>query len=80
MPYFEVSGGISLNDTLVHLSSMHIDPSNDHKWLTIVYQSFIRAQINENIKAQFTGHRWVPLTKASDVENVSIWWRHHVYL
>ena len=26
-----------LNDTLVHLSSMHIDLSNDHKWLTIVY-------------------------------------------
>ena len=22
-------------------------------------------------------HRWIPLTKASDVENVSIWWCHH---
>ena len=22
--------------------------------------------------------RWIPRTKASDAENVSIWWRHHV--
>ena len=21
--------------------------------------------------------RWIPRTKASDAENVSIWWRHH---
>ena len=40
------------------------------------------------LRGEFTGHRWIPLTKASDaelwiflwssnVENVSIWWRHH---
>ena len=50
-------------------------------------QPFIQAQIKENIEAtrhwplwgEFTGDRWIPLTKASDDENVSIWWRHHVY-
>ena len=49
-------------------------------------QSFIQAQIKENIKAprhwplwgEFTGHRWIPRTqKASNAENVFIWWRHH---
>ena len=25
---------------------------------------------------EFTGDRWIPLTEASDAENVSIWWRH----
>ena len=24
-----------------------------------------------------TGHRWIPLAKVSNAENVSIWWRHH---
>ena len=23
-------------------------------------------------------HRWIPRPKASNAENVSIWWRHHV--
>ena len=48
-------------------------------------QLFIPVQIKENIIAlrqwplwgEFTGHRWIPLTKARDAENVSIWWRHH---
>ena len=48
-------------------------------------QPFIQAQIKENIKAprhwrfpgEFTGDRWIPHTKASNAENVSIWWRHH---
>ena len=26
---------------------------------------------------EFTGDRWIPLTKASNAENGSIWWRHH---
>ena len=50
-----------------------------------VSQPFIDAQIKENIKAlrhwplcvEFTGGRWIPRTKASNAENVSIWWRHH---
>ena len=53
--------------------------------LAIVYSIVIRALIKENIKAprhwplcgEFTGDRWIPRTKASDAENVSIWWRHH---
>ena len=48
-------------------------------------QPFIRAQIKENIKAprhwslcgQFTSDRWIPAQRASNTENVSIWWRHH---
>ena len=53
--------------------------------LTIVTQQFIQAQIKENIKAlrhwplwgEFTGDRWIPAQRASNAENVSIWWRHH---
>ena len=48
-------------------------------------QSFIRAQIKENIKAprhwplcgEFTGTGEFPAQRASNAENVSIWWRHH---
>ena len=48
-------------------------------------QPFIRAQINENIKApchwslcgEFTDDRWIPRTNASNTENVFIWWRHY---
>ena len=50
-------------------------------------QPFIQTQIKENIKAprhwplcgEFTGDRWNPAQRASYAENVSIWWRHHVY-
>ena len=41
--------------------------------LTIIYSTVIQAQIKENI-----GDRWTPRTRASNVENVSIWWRRHV--
>ena len=54
--------------------------------LTIVYSSFIQAQIKENIKAprhwllcgEFTRTGEFPAQMASNMENVSIWWRHHV--
>ena len=29
---------------------------------------------------EFTSDRWIPLTKTSDVENLSIRWRHHMCL
>ena len=53
--------------------------------LTIVY-STVYSHIKENIKAprhwplwgKFTGDRWIPIQRASNAENVSIWWRHHV--
>ena len=49
-------------------------------------QPFVQAHIKENIKAP---HRWpvwgvppvtggFPTQRTSNVENVSIWWRHHV--
>ena len=48
-------------------------------------QSFIRAQIKGNIKAprhwplcrEFTGTGEFSAQRASNAENVSIWWRHH---
>ena len=52
-------------------------------------QAFIQAQIKENIETprhwplcwEFTGDREFPAQRASNAENVSIWWRHHeVYL
>ena len=49
-------------------------------------QPFIQAQINENIKALRHWPLWgwpvtgeFPAQRASNAENVSIWWRHHVY-
>ena len=49
-------------------------------------QSFIRAQIKENINAlrhwplcgELTGTGEFPAQMASNAEKVSIWWRHHV--
>ena len=46
---------------------------------------FVAAEIKENIEAprhwplwgESNGHRWIPLKRASNVENVSIWWRHY---
>ena len=54
--------------------------------LAIVYSTVIHAQIKENIKAlrhwplcgEFTGTGEFPAQRASNAENVSIWWRHHV--
>ena len=48
-------------------------------------QLLVQAQIEEHIKAQlhwplwgeFTGDRWIPPQKASNEENVSIWWHHN---
>ena len=52
--------------------------------LTIAYSTVIQAQIKENIKAlrhwplcwEFTGTGEFPAQRASNAENVSIWWRH----
>ena len=49
-------------------------------------QSFIQVQIKENIKAprhwplcgEVTETDEFPAQMASNAENVSIWWRHHV--
>ena len=47
-------------------------------------QPFIHAQIKENSQAphhwplcgEFTGDRWIPRTRVSNAENISIRWRH----
>ena len=47
---------------------------------------FVQAQIKEDIEAprhrplwgESTGERWIPPQRASNAENVSIWWRHHL--
>ena len=54
--------------------------------LAVVYSIFIQAPIKENIKAprhwpfcgEFAGTGEFPAQRASNAENVSIWWRHHV--
>ena len=51
----------------------------------LLAQPFVQAQIYENIKASYTGlceGNWAvtgefPVKRASDAENVSIWWRHY---
>ena len=45
-------------------------------------QPCVKAQIKENIKAlrqweDFAGDQGIPAQRASDAENVSIWWCHH---
>ena len=53
--------------------------------ITSLTQSFIQAQIKENIKAprhwplceEFTGTGEFPAQRASNAENGSVWWRHH---
>ena len=49
----------------------------------LLTQSFIQAQIKESINAprhwplcgELIGDRWIPRTKTSNAENVSLWWR-----
>ena len=56
-----------------------------HRAHDYLLNRLFKAQIKENIKAlphwplwgEFTGDRWILITKASNAENVSIWWRHH---
>ena len=50
-------------------------------------QTFVQAQIKENIKSprywplwwESTGCRWIPLTKVSNTKIVSIWWHNHAF-
>ena len=75
--------GISLdhhNDVIMRAMASQITS------LTIVYSTVIQAQIKENIKAPRHWPLWgnspvtgeFPAQRASNAENVSIWWRHHV--
>ena len=61
------------------------DGVSNHQRLVLFAQRFVQAQIKESIKAplhwplwgESTGDRWIPLTKGSNAENVSIWWCQH---
>ena len=72
--------GLHYNDVIMGAMASQIAS------LAIVYftQAFIQVQIKENIKAprhwplwgEFTGTGEFPAQRASNAENVSIWWRH----
>ena len=61
------------------------DSVSNHQPHGCLLSRFIRAQIKENIKAprhwplcgEFTGPGDFPAQRASNAENVSVWWRHH---
>ena len=71
--------GIHYNDIMMGTMASQITT------LTIVYSTVIQAQIKENIKAprhwplcrEFTGTGEFHAQRASNAENVFIWWRHH---
>ena len=60
--------------------------SSSANHLINLWRGLSQTQIKENIKAprhwplcgEFTGDRWIPAQMASNAENVSILWRHHV--
>ena len=62
------------------------DGVSNHQPHGCILNRLLRAQIKENIKAprhwplcgEVTGTGEFPTQRASNVENVSIWWRHHV--
>ena len=50
--------------------------------VSIVAQPFLQAQIKKlqsstSLWRESNGDRWISSQKASNMENVSIWWRHH---
>ena len=65
-----------------------VTPNDYHQQITstrLFSQPFVKANIKENSKARVTGSLWgestgdwwTPTQRASNAENVSIWWRHH---
>ena len=61
------------------------DGVSNHQPCDCLLNRLFNVQIKENIKAprhwplwgEFTGNRWITHKRASNAENVSIWWRHH---
>ena len=61
------------------------DGISNHQPHDCLHNRLFKAQIKENIKLRITGLRQgnslvtseFPWQRASNVENVSIWWRHH---
>ena len=62
------------------------DGVSNHQPHNCLLNRFFKTQIKENIKdprhwplcGEFTGTGEFPAQMASNAENVSIWWRHHV--
>ena len=44
------------------------------------YQRKIKSLRHWPLCGELTGDRWIPAQRASNTEDVSIWWRHHVVL
>ena len=61
------------------------DGVSNHQPHDCLLNRLFKVQIKENIKdprhwplwGEFTGDRWIPLTKGQWRGNASIWWRHH---
>ena len=49
-------------------------PGYELSWVRVVHNPAPRYW---PLWGEFTGHRWIPHTKASNAEYISIWWRHH---
>ena len=72
---------LQYNDIIMSAMASQIWPASP-----LFSQPFIQAQIKENIKAprhwplcgEFTVDLWIPAQRASNAENDSIRWRHHV--
>ena len=79
LPYYATGRFSHYNDVIMSAMASEITS------LTIVYSTVYSGADQRNIKAprhwplcgDFTGGRWIPVQKASNAENVSIWWRHH---
>ena len=64
------------------------DGVSNHQPYHLFTQPFGKTQIKENTKAprcwplceKFTGTGEFPAQMASNAENISIWWRHHVWI
>ena len=66
----------------------HNEGDSNHQPHDCLLNRLFKARIKENIKTpchwplweKSTGERWIPPTRASNGENVSIWWCHHVVM
>ena len=76
-----IMSGFHYNDVIMRSTASQITS------LPIVYQTVYSSTDQRKhqlapshwpLWGEFTGDRWIPAQKASNAENVSIWWRHHV--